>query len=209
METLLQEEIQVVGAGRTDTGVHALGQVAHFKTDSAMDRTAVFNGLNSLVPADIVIHDVEEASPAFHARFDATSRRYTYRMTRRRQAIGRQCAWFVRFPLDVPEMEKGAEYLRGHHNFRSYCAAESQVSHHACTVHDLRWEQDEHEITFTIQADRFLQHMVRTIVGSLVEVGRGRWPAEEIEHILKTEDRQRAGPTAPPHGLYLVEVNYD
>jgi tRNA pseudouridine38-40 synthase len=208
LKTLLQEEVHIVGAGRTDTGVHALGQVAHFQTDSAMEISAVYNGLNSLTPEDIVIHHVEEVPSSFHARFDATSRRYMYRLTQRQEAIGRRYAWFVRFPLDLSEMEKGTGYLQGEHSFRSFCATESQVSHHTCTVSDVNWEHNEHRLTFSIQADRFLQHMVRTIVGSLVEVGRGRWSAEEIDAILKAEDRRRAGPTAPPHGLYLAEVSY-
>jgi len=209
LNTLLHQKVQVIGSGRTDTGVHALEQVANFKSDSDMDVRTLQRGLNSLLPDDIIIQNVEEASPSFHARFDATSRRYTYRITQRQWAIGRQYAWYVSFPLDLSEIEKGTELFRGQQNFRSFCAAESTVSHHICTVNDLHWEKREHEFIFDIEADRFLQHMVRTIVGTLVEVGRGRWPATEIQRMLKEEDRQKAGPTAPAYGLYLTKVNYD
>jgi tRNA pseudouridine38-40 synthase len=208
LQSLFNQSVQLVAAGRTDTGVHALGQVAHFKTDSDMDISTVHRGLNSLLPDDIVVLDAKEMNSSFHARFDAKSRRYQYRITRRKRAIGRQYAWYISYSLDVTEIEKGTKILRGQQNFQSFCTAESNVSHHICTVYDVHWGKKEHELTFNIEANRFLQHMVRTIVGTLVEVGRGRWPANEVQHILKSQDRRKAGPTAPAHGLYLTEVTY-
>jgi len=209
LRTIFNTETNVVGAGRTDTGVHATGQVAHFKTDSTMETMSICRALNSLLPKDIVILRVEEADAAFHARFSATSRRYLYRITLRKKAICRQYAWYIHSPLNMDEIVKGTGFLQGQHNFQSFCATESDVSNHICSISNLYWDDEKDELTFHIEADRFLQHMVRTIVGTLVEVGRGRWQASEIERILHCRDRRQAGPTAPAHGLYLTEVKYD
>ncbi|MFQ6091804.1 MAG: tRNA pseudouridine(38-40) synthase TruA [bacterium] len=208
LRTLLNRDADVIGAGRTDTGVHALGQVAHFKTDSDLDVDTIYRGLNSLLPGDIVIQEVIEVDSTFHARFDAKSRRYMYRITRRKRAIGRQFTWYVNYPLDVSKMAQATEPLRGRHNFGSFCAAGTEMKDPTCTLFDIHWAEQNGELTLEAEADRFLQHMVRTIVGTLVEVGKGRWEVSTVQEILKAEDRRKAGPTAPAQGLCLVEVKY-
>ena len=206
--TLLNDNVDVGGAGRTDAGVHAAGQVAHFKTDSNLDEPTIHRGLNSLLPEDIAIQKVEEVAPNFHARFDAKSRRYQYRITQRKRAIGRQFSWLVYHQLDVSKMVKATEYLRGEHDFSSFCATESEASNHRCTLYHAHWTEQEGDLIFEAEADRFLQHMVRIFVGTLVEVGRDRWHVSKIEEIMKAKERRVAGPTAPAHGLCLTEVTY-
>jgi len=208
LSTLLNSDVALTGAGRTDTGVHALGQVAHFTTDAEADVATIHRGLNSILPDDIVVHEVEEGPPDFHARFSAKARRYIYRITRERRAIGRQFAWYVKYPLDLSKMKRSAESLRGRQDFRSFCSAESESTDYTCTLLDVHWAEENGQLIFEAEADRFLQHMVRTIVGTLVEVGRGRWEISRVADILKARDRRRAGPTAPAHGLCLVEVKY-
>ena len=206
--TLLNSDIGIIGAGRTDTGVHALGQVAHFKTDSDMEIATLYRGLNSLLPEDIVVHDVQEVPTDFHARFDAKSRRYQYRIVRGRKAIGRQFNWHCNYPLDVPSMVQATEPLRGKHNFRSFCSAGTEVKDHTCTLFNIKWSEQNGHLTLEAEADRFLQHMVRAIVGTIVEIGRGRWDISDAHRILEAKDRRKAGPTAPAQGLCLMEVTY-
>ncbi len=207
--TVLNAEVDLIGAGRTDTGVHAVGQVANFRTESVLSLLAIRRGGNSLLPADIVIREAEEAGPDFHARFQATSRRYAYRMTRARKAIGRQYAWHISAGLDLQAMKEADAGVQGRHDFTSFCSAEAHHSNPVCTVLHTNWTECEDGLLWEIEADHFLQHMVRTLVGTLVEIGKGRWPVSFLDRVFKAKDRRQAGPTAPAHGLCLMEVTYD
>ncbi len=205
---VLGEPVRVVGAGRTDAGVHALGQVAHFKTRNPMPTGRILRALEGLLPEDVAVREVNEAPPDFHARFSAKARWYRYRIFRRRRALGRQYGWFVPYKLDLARMEKAAGGLLGRHDFRAFCIATSVPERPFCTVSEATWTEGEDELFFDIVADRFLHSMVRLLVGTMVEVGRGKLPPEAVEEALTSGERKLVGPSAPAYGLCLMEVRY-
>lgn len=205
------EKIRVVGSGRTDAGVHALGQVAHFHTASGIDPRHFLMGINSLLPADVVIREVREVDPDFHARFDVKSKVYLYRVCNRpvRPAAGRQYAWFVWEPIDLDRIRGVLDLFRGRHDFSSFCSAHTDDPDHVRTLLAIEVERRGPDIIrFSLEANGFLRYMVRTIVGALVDVGRGKWSREDLERIFAARDRRSAGITAPPQGLFLKEVRY-
>jgi len=205
---LLQEKVALVSAGRTDAGVHASGQVAHFWTSSDLPVVRIGRGLNGLLPDDIAIRKVEEVPLSFHARFDARSRRYRYRIARRRRAIERRLLWVVHADLDVERMQEASDGLIGAHDFTSFCAASSESDTRICEVTECRWKRDGEEVRLEIEANRVLHNMGRVIVGTVVDVGRGKLAPEDVAHILQAKDRRSAGRTAPARGLCLVRVHY-
>jgi tRNA pseudouridine38-40 synthase len=203
--------VLLTASGRTDAGVHALGQTANFHSDTRIAPEALKRGLNSLLPEDIVIHELVEVHPAFHARYDAQQKTYQYHVLNRPlpSAVGRQYQWHIVRPLDLPEMIRSAACLIGTHDFKSFEGTGSPRSHTIRTIYKALFEEKRGgEIIFTITANGFLRFMVRNIVGSLVEVGIGRWSAAQFEDVLISGDRRRAGNTAPAQGLFLVEVSY-
>jgi tRNA pseudouridine38-40 synthase len=205
------EEIRVIGSGRTDAGVHALGQVANFHTASRLGERNFLMGINSLLPADIVVREVREVDPSFHARFDVKSKVYIYRICNRpvRPALERRYAWFVWTPLDPEKIEGALDLFRGTHDFTSFCSTHTDGSDHIRTIIDIDvGKDDQGMIQFSLEADGFLRYMARTIVGALVDIGRGKCPRLEVAGILAAKDRRKAGLTAPPHGLFLKEVRY-
>ena len=205
------EEIRVIGSGRTDAGVHALNQVAHFQTASPIGEWNLLMGLNSLLPADIAIRELSEAPPTFHARFDALSKVYLYRICNRpvRSALERKGSWFVWESLDMAGINEALDVLRGTHDFSSFCSVHTDSADHIRTIIAITAERDPSGmIAITVEADGFLRYMVRTIVGTLVDVGRGKRTPGDLAAILAVKDRRRAGITAPPQGLYLKEVKY-
>ncbi len=205
------EEIRVIGSGRTDAGVHALNQVAHFRTASRLGEWNLLMGINSLLPADIAVRELSEAPPEFHARFDALSKVYLYRICNRpvRSALERNGSWFVWEPLDMAMIGKALDVLRGTHDFSSFCSTHTDSADRVRTIIAIAAERDPSGmIAITLEADGFLRYMVRTIVGTLVEVGRGKRKPEDLVEILVEKDRRRAGITAPPQGLYLIGVKY-
>ena len=205
------EESRIIGSGRTDAGVHALGQVAHFHTASRLGERNFLMGINSLLPADITVREVREVEPSFHARFDVKSKVYVYRICNRpvRPALERQYAWFVWAPLDLEKIEGALDLFRGTHDFSSFCSTHTDRTDHIRTILDIGVQKDDNGmIQFSLEADGFLRYMVRTIVGALVDVGRGKCTREEMAGILAAEDRKKAGLTAPPQGLFLKEVKY-
>ncbi len=207
---LTQETIGVYGAGRTDAGVHALGQVAHFDTETVFSSLEWKRALNALLPNDMVINDAALVGESFHARFSAKMKTYRYQIlnAKERVPLARGTSWFVRNDLDLNEMRIAAAALSGLHCFTSFCAADTDVPNHEIDVTPIQLEQEGKQIIITLQASRFLRHMVRNIVGFLVEVGRGKRKANEVATILAARDRTRAGPTAPAHGLILVKIEY-
>ena len=211
LAVMTREQVTVIGSGRTDAGVHALGQVAGFKTRSRLDAEAFFNGLNSLLPGDVVIRACEQMPDDFHARFDVSSKRYRYHMLNRpiAPAIGRQFVWHIRRPLDTAAMAEAAGILLGTHDFKAFEGTGSPRDHTVRTVTDSTVkETGGGNLIYDIEANGFLRFMVRNIVGTLVEVGLGKIDPQTMLTILLSKDRSQAGATAPPQGLFLVDVAY-
>ena len=208
LQTLLQEPICPIGAGRTDAGTHALGQVAHFHTHSTLPLLRLQRGLNSLLPPDIAVLRAEEAPADFHVRYSALSKRYRYRIRAAKSAIARRQVWTLYYPLDLEAMQAATRALPGAHSFAAFCNQDPVPENFTCCVLECGWARQEGEMVFEIEADRFLRHMVRILVGTMVEIGRGRRAPEEMAALLDSADRRRAGATAPAHGLCLVRVSY-
>lgn len=209
---ITQGEVTLIGAGRTDAGVHALGQVANFQTENAIDLTALQRGLNSLLPPDIVVTCVEEVEEKFHARFNARSKVYEYHILNRAypSALRRHYAWFIPHDLDLPTMKKCGKLLIGSHDFSSFRASGDESRHSIREIIRLDIKRRENDlIVIVIEANAFLREMVRSIVGTLVDVGRGKTSFEEFKEIFGAHDRRQAGMTAPAQGLFLVEVKYN
>jgi tRNA pseudouridine38-40 synthase len=208
--SLTGEVVTVHGAGRTDTGVHALGQVAHVHVDTRLDDDRLCHALNAHACDGIVVERVETCRDDFHARFDARSKRYLYRIStgRFRPPFARALTHWVPQPLDVGAMRRAARSLVGRHDFRAFGNTGSPRASTEREVHDLRFIARKGSLSFVIQADGFLYNMVRTIAGTLIEVGRGKLDAGSVERALASGERTAAGPTAPPEGLYLLSVQY-
>jgi tRNA pseudouridine38-40 synthase len=210
LERTLGEPVRVAGAGRTDAKVHALGQVASFRCPTDIHPAALQRALNSLLRRDVVLHDVQEVPPDFHARFSALGKVYAYRILNRpvRAPLQLRYAWHIPQPLDVAAMARAGACLQGTHDFASFQAAGSAVKTTERTLTELSVSRDQDAIVISCAANGFLRHMVRNIVGTLVEVGlEARLPAD-LKYILDGRNRRLAGATAPPQGLYLVQVLY-
>lgn len=207
---ILGEPVKVTGASRTDAGVHALRQVASITTVSTLGTDRLARGLNALLPAAVRVLDAREAPTGFDARRSALGKRYLYLMDVGRvpHPLWRRFAWHPRFPLDVPAMRSALGSVRGKHDFQAFCAAPGRGRTPTCTVRSARIVSRGDHLAVVLSADSFLHHMVRNIVGSLVEVGRGAQPPSWMSGLLAGRDRTRSGPTAPAHGLFLVRVLY-
>lgn len=206
------EQVTLHGAGRTDAGVHALGQVAHLDIAKEVTADKLRDALNAhLRPAPIAVLQAEAVDEEFHARFSATRRRYRYRIVNRRAplALERGKAWFVPTSLDVAAMQEAAQELVGQHDFTSFRAAECQAKSPVKTLDRLAVAREGELITVEADARSFLHHQVRNMVGTLRPVGEGKWSAADVRAALDAKDRAAAGPTAPAEGLYLVGVDYD
>ena len=210
LRRVLQEPVRIAAAGRTDAGVHATGQVISFTTAARIPTEKLPVALNSLLPHSIVVKAVQEAPEGFHARFSARSRSYQYAVLRGAPSpfLRRYAAWVPELG-QVDRMEAALACLIGQHDFTSFCAAGAQVRHKVRTVLSARWVQRGRLSLFRITADGFLQQMVRTIVGTLLEVERGKREPAEIAAILAGRDRRLAGATAPAHGLCFMRATYE
>jgi tRNA pseudouridine38-40 synthase len=209
---LTGERLALIGSGRTDAGVHALGQVANFHTASAIPLQAFSLGLNALLPPDIAVLAAHEAPPEFHARKSARTKTYEYRILNRpqRSPLARHYGWWLSQPLDQAAMAEAALALPGEHDFSAFRASGSDNVNPVRRVLAADWrEAPDAWLHFTLTATGFLRGMVRSLVGTLVEVGRGKVPAARLGELLTSGARHLAGPTAPPQGLYLVEVVYE
>lgn len=207
---LLGPDARVTGASRTDAGVHALGQVASVTTTSALPPAAVRGALNAALPSDIRVVAATEAKPDFNARRAARAKRYAYLIDTGAvaQPLLRRYAWHVPQPLDVAAMRRALGPMRGRHDFSAFRAAPGREQVPDCHVRAVHVVRGKHRLAIAISADRFLHHMVRNIVGSAVQVGRGSRDPAWLAAVLASRDRTRAGPTAPAHGLTLVRVVY-
>ena len=212
LKTMTGRSITVIASGRTDAGVHALNQVANFCVDTELTPETFKKGLNSLLPADIVIKDCKGVDDSVHARYDARSKVYDYRILNRPipAALFRQYAWHIKTGLDLDAMSKAMLCLKGEHDFAAFEATGSLRSHPVRNVMDVSFEASDSDgyLVFSIEADGFLRCMVRNIVGTLVDVGMGNISPEEFHDILISKNRKKAGRAAPPHGLFLRQVKY-
>jgi len=208
---LTQTPAAVIASGRTDAGVHARGQVANFRTQSSIPLKAFHQGLNSLLPKDIAVLEAREAPPEFNARISARAKTYEYRILNRpnRSPLARNYAWWIAPPLDLAAMAQAAAALPGEHDFTAFRASGSDNINPVRRVLAATWRDEPGGwLSFTITATGFLRGMVRSLVGTMVEVGRGKAPPAKLAELLENGARHLAGPTAPAQGLYLVEVFY-
>ncbi len=208
LDQILQEPVTLIGAGRTDSGVHARGQVANFKTNSTLGIGSIIAALNGTLPEDIYVHSAEEADEKFHSRFDAKERAYKYHIALKPTAIGRQYQWFVKYDLNVGLMNQVAQQLVGEHDFESFTKSEALVPHHRCIVYKSEWIKTPSMLIYEVRANRFLHGMVRALVGTMVDIGRGYIPVEQFEQIMAAKDRRKAGMAVPASGLFLEGITY-
>jgi tRNA pseudouridine38-40 synthase len=204
------EQVEVVGAGRTDAGVHAWGQAAHLVTSSRIPAARFPGALNAHLPWDIRVLEARDMPEGFHARFDGVARTYRYEVLNRPAptALLRHRAHHVSEPLDLEAMGRALEMLLGRHDFAAYAGAGSAPKTTVCNIREASWRRSGDRIALEITADHFLRHMVRMLVGTLLRVGRGRLAADAPAAFLGDADNARTGPSAPAHGLYLVRVEY-
>jgi tRNA pseudouridine38-40 synthase len=212
LSQIMGGQITVIGSGRTDSGVHALGQVANFRCDTRLEDKGIQHALNSLLPNAIVVLKCQQVDMDFHARYAAKSKTYHYEIYNHPipKAIGRQYAWHIRRPLDKDGMCAAAEFLIGRHDFSAFEGSGSPRSHSIREIFNAGFSTvaNPNHLTFEIEADGFLRFMVRNIVGTLVDLGRGKTDLDAFTSVLRSQDRRQAGATAPPHGLFLVKVSY-
>jgi tRNA pseudouridine38-40 synthase len=202
--------IPVYGAGRTDAGVHAYGQVAHFESKASFDTARWVRALNAVLPEGIVIHSAEKVPDSFHARFSAKGKTYTYFIHNglRRSPHQRWTSWFVPTRLNLDQMRAASRILIGEHDFTSFAASNGEVKDCRLILKEIHIEKRGDQIKTTLKAHRFLKYMVRNIIGFLIEVGRGKVGVDEVSMVLRSRDRGMAALTAPPQGLFLVKVEY-
>ena len=211
VECIIKEKVSIIASGRTDAGVHAFNQVASFRAETFLPVNKIFLGVNSVLPEDIVVKDLQEVPPGFNALKDARGKVYIYRIRnqRLRPVLGRQYYWFVRFPLDLECMREAASYLLGEHDFSCFCATGCDIQDRVRTLERIDITTgDNGLVEFTVESGGFLRHMVRNIVGTLVDVGRGKLNPRDVQEIIASRDRTKAGTAAPACGLFLKEVHY-
>ncbi len=206
----LGQPVGVTGCGRTDTGVHARCYYAHFDMENAIeDCNELAYRLNVFLPADIVVYRIWEVPSDLHARFDAKARTYHYQISRTKDPFHQADAYAFYGPLDVAKMQEAADLLKGYTDFTSFSKLHTQVKTNNCKVMEARWMEQDGLLVFHIKADRFLRNMVRAIVGTLIEVGRGRMSLDDFKAVVEQKDRCSAGESVPAQGLFLEAVDYD
>ncbi|MFD0977824.1 tRNA pseudouridine(38-40) synthase TruA [Salinimicrobium gaetbulicola] len=207
LSTLLQKKIEIVGAGRTDAGVHASQLYAHFDVEEKLPENMIFR-INSLLPKDIAAVELFEVQPEAHARFDATARSYEYHIVQKKNVFQINTAYWVKKDLDVEKMNEGAKILLEYKNFKCFSRSRTDVRTYNCEISHAYWEKTTSGLVFHIKADRFLRNMVRAIVGTLLEIGLGKMHVQEMHTIIQSESRSEAGASVPAHGLFLTKIEY-
>lgn len=211
LSELLHEEITVIGASRTDAGVHALGNVAVFDTDTKIPANKICYALNQRLPEDIRVQTSEEVPLHFHPRKVNCRKTYEYHILNRKIALPteRLYAYHVYYDLDIEAMNTAAKYLVGEHDFKSFCSVKTQVTDTVRTIYQLQIIKIDDSIKIVVNGNGFLYNMVRIIAGTLIEIGRGFYSPERVKEMLGSMDRSQTGPTAPAHGLRLVKIEYE
>ncbi|WP_338410708.1 tRNA pseudouridine(38-40) synthase TruA [uncultured Flavobacterium sp.] len=208
MQLLIDKTIEIVGAGRTDSGVHAKQMFAHFDVEKPIETLYWLSKLNSYLPKDIVIYDIFEVDKDTHARFNASARTYEYNIHTHKDAFLENTSWYYFQDLDFDKMNEACHILFNHTDFECFSKANTDVHTHNCTITEAYWKKTNHQFIFTIKADRFLRNMVRAIVGTMINVGIGKTSINEFEKIIESKSRSKAGFSVPAHGLFLVKIEY-
>ncbi len=208
LREIIGEDVNLIGASRTDAGVHARGQVANFKCENKIPTQNLKKALNSILPDDIVIHSVDEVNLNFHARYKAKEKTYRYFITQNKIAIGRNYFWFVKYELDLEKLQKCAELIIGEHDFEIFSKKGTSVKNYICNVKMATWERENEKLIFSITANRFLYGMVRGLVGAMIDVARGRFEVEIFRKMLVEKLKEVEVMHAPACGLVLEEVRY-
>ncbi len=210
LSTILRREINVSGAGRTDTGVHASYFAAHFDLDFIIaDKNLIINKLNKFLNRDIVIYDIKAVKNDAHSRFDALSRKYQYFIHNKKNPFLQDLSWYYNRDLDIVRMNEAAQVLFEYTDFSSFSKSGTQVATNNCKIMHANWEKSNKQLIFTIQADRFLRNMVRAIVGTLIDVGLKKKSIHDFREIILSKNRSSAGVSVPAHGLFLVDIEYN
>ena len=209
LSTVLRAPLECMGAGRTDTGVHAKMMIAHFDFDKEIDTKDILYKLNVYLPKDIHVNSIKQVRVGVHARFDALSRTYVYEISRTKDAFDYQNAHTYTLPLDIDLMNQAAKILFECTDFQCFSKVKTDVKTFECHVMEAEWKLINNKLSFKIKADRFLRNMVRAIVGTMIEVGAKKRTLEEFRAIIRSKNRSNAGTSAPSQGLYLVEIDYN
>lgn len=209
LSVIMNVPIELMGAGRTDTGVHAREMFAHFDCENAFDIPALIHKTNSFLPKDIAVYDFISVHNDAHTRFDAKKRTYEYHINTVKDPFLQDGSWYYHNILDIDLMNRAAQLLFTHTDFQCFSKSNTDVNTYNCKITEANWKQNGHMLIFTISADRFLRNMVRAIVGTLVNIGLHKITLEDFNTILHSRDRKKAGFSVPAHGLYLTEIKYD
>ncbi len=209
ISVILNTDINLMGAGRTDTGVHAKEMFAHFDFEKPINISSIVHKLNSYLPKDIVIYDIIPVQDEAHARFDAVKRTYEYHINTFKDAFLQDGSWYFHQKLDLDLMNQASKLLFDHIDFQCFSKVNTDVNTFDCTILEAHWKQENNQIVFTISANRFLRNMVRAIVGTLVNVGLQKISLDDFNEIIKSKNREKAGFSVPAHGLYLTKIEYD
>jgi len=204
----LKENIEVIGVGRTDTGVHAKFFVAHFDSEKNIISESIVHSINSFLPDDISLKNIFPVKPSAHSRFSAISRTYKYYINNVKNSFSKEFSYYYHRKLDVVKMNEASETLLRYSDFTSFCKSKSDTRTNLCKIYHAGWNEEDGNIVFTIKANRFLRNMVRSIVGTLIEVGSGKITIDKFTEIIEKKNRIYAGMSVPAHGLYLFDIEY-
>ncbi|GAA3782033.1 tRNA pseudouridine(38-40) synthase TruA [Corallibacter vietnamensis] len=208
LSTLLQQPIAIVGAGRTDAGVHASQMFAHFDTEQEFSEEQLVFKMNSFLPKDIAIQDIFKVQPEAHARFDALSREYVYRISLEKDVFNFNQTYYMKMMLDVDKMNEASNILFEYKDFQCFSKSNTDVKTYNCEIMKAQWQYVDGELQFTVKADRFLRNMVRAIVGTMINIGLSKIKVADLHEIIKSKSRSEAGYSVPGHALYLTKIEY-
>lgn len=208
LSIMLKDDVSIMGAGRTDAGVHAKQMFAHFDTTTISDIESLCNRLNSFLPPDIAIHQIFQVNPEAHARFDAIARTYEYHIETKKNVFTFDRSYILQRPLDIKIINEGCKVLMSYSNFKCFSKTHTDVKTYNCHISKAIWKENGTSLIFEITANRFLRNMVRAIVGTMINLGLGKIDLDELHTIIKSEDRSQAGFSVPAHGLYLTNISY-